>query len=537
MLSAGVAAALVAVIATAFAALWGLSHAEQQITRASKSYEQLALATELDAGIGRLLVEEISRIVAPASRAPSNQDAISATIERLIEAIRVEVESLEDEAEKRIEREEYRAAYAVRALFANMQHSLVRHRTRVSNLGSGQNVLTLLEDVVATDYAHLDRIIREIVDGERREVRDTLEELVNLRAKAVTTASAALTGIAILAIALAIVAYRSIMRPLDELATGASALADGQYTHRIAVSGPSEIARLARGFNHMADRIVAGQAALTAANESLERTVAARTRELEEKASRLMEIDATRRLFFAKIGHELRTPLSVLLGEAELALGAKRATLENQAAALERILVDGRYLQRRIDDLLALARSQDGRISISRTTVDLRETVESVATTAGAYALLHDVELAVRIPDARVDVEADPDWLRQGLLALVDNAIKYAVENGCVEIELDTAPNGARLSVRDNGPGVAEDEIPKLFAPFFRSKSATSGGRHGAGLGLAVANWVSVSHGGRIEAHNGQAGGFCVSIILPTTPPQHANGDTIASDESPARRG
>lgn len=228
-------------------------------------------------------------------------------------------------------------------------------------------------------------------------------------------------------------------------------------------------------------------------------------------------IDRSRRLFFSKISHELRTPVTVLRGEAEVALRNSQTGEAGLRDALQHIVANSDVLQRRLADMMALAHAEDGRLSIARQRVDLVECVRDAAEFARAFAASSGVRLVADIETSRAQIDGDASWLRQALLALIDNAVKHSPENGWVTMRLTRNTNGSfSVEVSDQGPGVPADALPHLFDPYFQ----TDGGKllGGSGLGLAVARWVMVQHGGEIAARNFERGGLAVTITISSEP-------------------
>lgn len=238
---------------------------------------------------------------------------------------------------------------------------------------------------------------------------------------------------------------------------------------------------------------------------ALESEVAART-------ARLAEIDRSRRAIFAQIGHELRTPITVMLAEAEVGLRGS-ADPAQLIDSLGHVAANGAFVRRRLDDLLTLAKAEDGRLTIARAPVDLTMLVTEVAVLAEPFARSSGIAIVQEVPDAPVIAPVDASWLQQALLALIDNAVKHAPETGDIRLSLTTSATNAHISVADTGPGVAEADLARLFESGYQS---AEGRRHGgSGLGLAVAQWVADAHDGRISAANGADGGLTITIDLP----------------------
>ncbi len=511
----GAVAAIAALALAGLASFKAFSLAENQLGRTVRSYDQLALATSIEAGIGKLLIAEINSIVDP--RTPplltAEPERIERAVDELIRTVEQEVRDGVNIHEQEQEREEFKSAYAIRALLASMRHGIDRQRALVSRLDSGAAVRKFMDNVIAVDYRHLNRIVSAVTADERREVRDRLREIAALRLSLITASAFTLAVVAAIAFVVSFVVYRMVMRPVLELGQGSQALANGFLSHRIREGGPPEFAQLARRFNDMAERLAHQQRALKQSNDALEATVEERTWQLQEKAARLAEIDRSRRLFFAKIGHELRTPLTVLIGEADVALKRQNAEADTLRQALLHITASGNYLKRRIVDLMALARSEDGKLHLTRKPVALGPMLDELLEIARGYARSNDVELEVDLQAGNINCMGDPEWLSQAVLALIDNAIKFSAPGAIVRVGLRAHEGGATITVDDCGPGVPPQDLANLFDPYFQSARGRT--QSGAGLGLAVAKWVADQHGGEIEALNIAPKGLRVVLRLP----------------------
>jgi two-component system sensor histidine kinase BaeS len=242
--------------------------------------------------------------------------------------------------------------------------------------------------------------------------------------------------------------------------------------------------------------------ALLAANRKLEGEVASRT-------ARLVDIDRSRRLFFAKAGHELRTPVTAMRGEAEVALADPAPTLPMLREALGQIVVQAELLDRRVADLLGLARADDGKIALRHDAVDLSAVVAEAAQQAAPHARSADIVLQVEaVPDA-LPVIGDAKWLVQALVAILDNGVKFSPTGATLRLAAERSRDQTRIAITDTGPGVLPTELPRVFDAYYQTAEGTS--RGGSGLGLALARWVVEQHGGTIAAHNDNPG--CTILI------------------------
>ncbi|MGE3512747.1 MAG: ATP-binding protein [Vicinamibacterales bacterium] len=216
------------------------------------------------------------------------------------------------------------------------------------------------------------------------------------------------------------------------------------------------------------------------------------------------------RQFSAALAHELRTPLAILRGEAELALSAT-ATHEDIRRALQTQLEEFDRLHGLITQVLTLARAESGQIRLAHDAIDLgalaREVVEQLEPVAAArgITLTCDAQDAV--------VTGDPGWLRRLLLILLDNAIKFTDRDGGIRVTVDGTGDQAVLAVSDSGVGMNSDVLAHAFEPFYRGDAART--THGAGLGLALARWIAEQHGARLDAVSGEAHGTTFTLRLP----------------------
>lgn len=510
LVALGTAAIIALLLASAALSIWVFSNAEAQLSRSLYSYEQLAIATRLETDASKALLAAVLRRDGTDTSAglDADEEVIRSALDALISRIRDEISSISNSDEQAEEAQEFAAVFAIRASYARLKRAL----EAVAPAGDLE-APAAIDPVALEHFFALNEQLARVIAGEREELNAALSSLGAARER--LQRFAILTAIfAALCVAVAGVwSYRRLVAPLASLDRGSAELAAGRVEHRLPISGPREFAELAQRLNDMAARLAAQRDALSQSNEQLEKVVAQRTFELAEKAHRLQEIDDSRRLFFAKVGHELRTPLTVLLGETELALQSRNASPGDTKQALEHIAANGEHLKRRIDDLMAVARSEDGKLTLQRETVELTALARDTVRGTVAFARSNDVALLLHCPDTRLTALADPGWLRQALMALIDNAIKFSPQAGCVELHLAAEGHSACFSVRDRGPGVPAADLPMLTDPYFQSSGAQA--RVGVGLGLAVAHWVAEQHAGTLRARNQEDEGFAVDLLIP----------------------
>lgn len=274
------------------------------------------------------------------------------------------------------------------------------------------------------------------------------------------------------------------LRPVGTITQAAQRIAEGDLSQRLAVlPTPDELGTLAATFNEMI-------AKLDASFQQVRR-------------------------FSADASHELRTPLTVMKGETELALRRPRAA-EDYKLVLESNLEEIDRLTRIVDELLFLSRADLGEVKMASLPVrldellrDVQQQVSVLGQECGVQVLLGSVMPAT--------VLGDELRLRELLLNLVDNAVKYSKPGGKVEVSLATSDGQARLSVSDQGIGIPPETQARIFDRFYRTNEARAHAKRGTGLGLAICKWIAESHKGRIEVQSRLGEGSCFTVILPLT--------------------
>ncbi|MGH2343877.1 MAG: sensor histidine kinase [Chloroflexota bacterium] len=216
--------------------------------------------------------------------------------------------------------------------------------------------------------------------------------------------------------------------------------------------------------------------------------------------------------FVADAAHELRTPLAIVRTGTELALSSGSPT--DQEQALEQALVQTTHLTRLVDSLSLLARADSGIFTMERNPVDLAALTREIVDGMIVLAEERDQQLSLTAPDP-VSVLGDSSRLRQVLLILLDNALKFTPAGGTIEVVVGQSSGKARLVVSDSGPGIAVDHLPRVFDRFYRADASRTG--QGMGLGLAIARTFVEAHGGKISAANAGGGGAIFTVALPVT--------------------
>lgn len=230
---------------------------------------------------------------------------------------------------------------------------------------------------------------------------------------------------------------------------------------------------------------------------------------------RLEQLFTTQRRFMADVSHELRTPLTVIKGN----VGLMRKFGEADEESLVSIEIEVDRLTRMVGDLLLLAQAESGKLPLDIQPVQLDTILLDVFQQMRVIAK-DRVQLEIASID-QIGIQGDPDRLKQVLLNLIGNAIKYTPAGGKITLSLGRVGNEAQCIVSDNGPGISQKDLPHVFERFYQGeKSRTRTGESNSfGLGLSIAYWIVKSHGGRIDISSQEGQGTTFSVWLPIPNP------------------
>lgn len=297
---------------------------------------------------------------------------------------------------------------------------------------------------------------------------------------------AGLTGAALLFSGL----IASMRRPLEELVEASGQLAGGDLNARVKVGGLSETAALGSAFNEMAA-------------------------ELQRRAGERDQLETMKDEFVLTASHELRSPLTSVQGFAELLMLERDELNTKQADTVEIILDNTRHLVRLLNDLLDLARSDAGRLTIKPALTDVASLVEDPVRTMQSQTRAKGQELSQEIEASLPQVNVDRDRIRQVLVNLLTNAHEYCPEGASIHVTANGNGNGVELSVSDDGPGMAADQLEHIFERFTRGDAGLTQHVGGTGLGLAISKSLVELHGGRIAVESTEGRGSTFHVWLP----------------------
>lgn len=388
------------------------------------------------------------------------------------------------------------------------------------------------------------RDLRELINGAIAHQRAAVPVARAATERGLDVLRAQAIGMALVTLAVAVVLAlhlkRRLQRPLDRLLEGTQALQAGALDHRVATGSNDEFDRVAQHFNAMAAELQQHRARADAARRGLEDAVQARTQELSAAHDTLQRLDQRRRQLFADLGHELRTPATSIRGEAEIALRGGDKPADEYRQTLARIVGGVDQLTRVIHDLLLIAKAEADQLVMHPAPVDLRALLGDAAEQAAALGAPQGVQVQLlldgtegggdasgALPTGQVTVLADADRLRQALVIVLDNAVRYSARGATVRIGLQGVAGAdgvgeVAVVVRDEGIGIDADELPRVFERFVRGRRARAHRADGTGIGLSIAQAIVQAHQGRITIASVPQQGTVVRIELPLlmAPPQ-----------------
>ncbi|HMO53041.1 MAG TPA: HAMP domain-containing sensor histidine kinase [Tepidiformaceae bacterium] len=222
----------------------------------------------------------------------------------------------------------------------------------------------------------------------------------------------------------------------------------------------------------------------------------------------------SQRQFVSDASHELRTPIAVARANNALLLDDPEASIESHLDQAEAVATELDHLSVLVGDLTTLARADEGRANLLLEDVNLGELADEVIRDMGALAEVLGVTLTCTAKPVRV--RGDRARLRQLVVILVDNSLKYADQGGAVEVHCRSDGARAELSVTDNGPGITEEDQKRIFERFYRADAERTRAKGGTGLGLAIARWITEAHGGRISVDSQPGHGTTFRVRLPS---------------------
>jgi len=368
-------------------------------------------------------------------------------------------------------------------------------------------------------------LIDAAINAEREKAGKAKQELEDLLAQSRWIAILSSLSAAMFCVISGLLLLRGFRKPIDALMQGTDEIASGNLEYRIVLKTRDEFAYLASHFNQMAQELEIQQHKLREGRAVLEQRVAERTFELHRLNDELKRMDSARREFLSDISHELRTPITVIRGEAEVTLRGRDRAADEYKDALQRIVELALQLGKYVNDLLFLARTETAKLQFKWDSLDLADLVTDAVEDFRVMGEENGIAVALDIAGEPIWVYGDKQRLRQLLFILGDNACRYSNPGGHISVALSVDGKQATISLRDQGIGIPAQDLERIFDRRFRSQNALSAREDGTGLGLPLAKSILKAHGGDISVTSTENSGSTFTVTLPLTllPPDREN--------------
>ena len=283
-----------------------------------------------------------------------------------------------------------------------------------------------------------------------------------------------------LALLLAIFLSRTLTRPIRELTAATQIVSEGNLAHQVPVRSRDELGQLATSFNHMSADLV-----------------------------RSLNL---RRQMTADIAHELRTPISIILGHTE---AVHDGVLPASKETFEIIREEAERLEHLVDDLRTLSMADAGELKLVVRPYPPEKLIHDARTTYSHQAKQKKITISTKAASDLPEIEIDPHRMKEVFGNIIDNALRYTPQGGRITLSANVVGNTIEMRVQDSGPGVATEELDKIFERFYRTETSRSRDEGGSGLGFAIAKSIVERHNGRIWAESTPGSGLAVIIRIP----------------------
>ena len=309
-----------------------------------------------------------------------------------------------------------------------------------------------------------------------------------------------------------------LLRPLIEMKTISGRIAQGDFSSRTKTTSPDLIGALGRSLNdmaarldqmthHLQDKIVAATRELALSNRDLARQQA----ELEDSNRKLTELDRIKTEFVSIVSHELRTPLTSIIGFAQT-IHKLQLPKEKNERYLKIIESEGQRLAALIEDYLDVSKMEMGSFELRRTEFDMRDLIKE---TVASIIVPAEITITTALPSKLCPLVADKDRLKQVIVNVLSNAIRYTGPGGAIAIRCEDFPGRILVHIQDRGPGIPADDQNRVFEKFFRRTDDASKKSRGSGLGLYIVKNIIELHHGSVGIDSAPGAGSTFSFSLP----------------------
>ncbi len=284
----------------------------------------------------------------------------------------------------------------------------------------------------------------------------------------------------VIALVLAIILSRSFTRPIRELTAATQVTSQGSLPQQVPVRSRDELGQLATSFNRMSADL-------------------ARSLNL-------------RRQMTADIAHELRTPLSVILGHAE---AVHDGVLPASPETFEIVREEAERLEHLVDDLRTLSMADAGELKLAIRPYPPEKLLNDAQKIFAHQASQKNITLNMKIEPKLPEIEVDPERMKQVFGNIIDNALRYTPENGNILLSANVVDHSVEMKVQDSGPGVEAADLDRIFERFYRTESSRARDKGGSGLGFAIAKSIVEKHDGKIWAESKSGEGLTIIVQIP----------------------
>jgi len=507
------------VLLLGFALYWGSNQVARHFQRSQMAYEAFDRCERLSQEAYRHFKQRMDRLI---TASPAAEAGVESSKHRLYEAMQelrntavktpIAESHTEDWQDKPAELE--RVAHFTAFLDSSEYRfdEVERLRQQGKNEMAVQALSKFSEEEIDGKFQPL---IDAAINAEREKAGQAKQELEDLVAQSRWIAILASLTAAIFSLTSGALLLRGVRKPIEALMKGTDEIASGNLDYRISLDTRDEFAYLASHFNQMAQELGLQQNKLREGRVVLEKRVAERTFELHQLNEELKRMDNERREFLADISHELRTPITVIRGEAEVTLRGQDREAEEYKDALHRIVELAMQLGKYVNDLLFLARTETANLQFEWDSVDLTDLVAGAAENFQVMAEENSISVSLDAPTEPVWVRGDKQRLRQVLFILGDNACRYSTPGGHIAVALRVDGEMASFSLTDQGIGIPAQDLERIFDRHFRSRNALASRDDGKGLGLPMAKSILKAHGGSIKVTSIENSGSTFTVTLP----------------------
>lgn len=309
-----------------------------------------------------------------------------------------------------------------------------------------------------------------------------------------------------------------LMKPLDDVKEGAETIARGNFSVRLPVKSKDILGKLAQSMNEMArqledltrnmqNKIDRATTNLKKTNEKLKR----KSEELKEKNERLKELDKMKSDLVSMVSHELKTPLTSMIGFGKTILIRKLP--ENKVKKYLKIIVsEGKRLSYLVDEFLDISRIDSGEFKIIPHKFNLKDFFESEIEKQRSQ---NNAKIRLKLVNTDIDVKWDINAVKQVIFNLLDNACRYNPPEKAIDVTVAVRKSKVSIKVRDYGPGVRKEDTDKIFEKFYRAGDKVNAKTKGTGLGLSITKSIIELHGGSIQVRSPKGGGTEFVIRMP----------------------